>query len=417
MVAALAGTGMLPPVLLKAVVNRNWRESLKERFGGGDWEDAAAVVQDCVWFHAASVGEVGGVAPLVTAFRQEFAARSVLISTTSTTGKQEALKRGLSEAVCLLTLDQPYFVRRVLDGVNPRLVVISETELWPNLFFALSKRDIPVALVNGRISDYSFPRYRKIRSLIAPALSLLHLACVQTELDAERFAALGVPEERIVVTGSTKYDHSVQAVSEEDKAQLAISFGVSREQPCFVAGSVREHEDEIVIKAFVAARKQMPELQMIIAPRHPERFEQVASLLGRADLRFQRRSADSKSDTGVLLLDTLGELKKAYSLASFAFVGGSLVDIGGHNPLEPAAYQVPVIVGPHTSNVRDAIWSLRQSKAVFEVDGIEDLEATLIKLARDKDLRTESGQGAYTVWQSNLGATERIMAHLRPFIG
>ncbi len=414
--AAMAATSLLPLAVAKACIDANWRASLAERFGGAAWQGVDCSVCERVWFHGASVGEVGGMLPVVEQFKQIYPQTPLLISTTSGTGKSRAIDARAAEAVCLLPFDHPYFVRRAIARVNPRLVVISETELWPNLMFALHERRIPVVIINGRISDYSFPRYRRLRALISPVLRAVSRVLVQTGLDRERFIELGARAECVEVVGSTKYDRKVPELADAELASLAQSFGISRAKPVFVAGSVREAEDAAVIEAYCAAKTAVPGLQAIIAPRHPERFAETAQLLAAHNIDFNRRSMPCSEVKPVLLLDSLGELVQAYALASFVFVGATLVDIGGHNPLEPAAYSKPVIFGPYTGNVRDAVGALLERGGGFEVRAAPQLAQMIVRLCRDEQLCRQSGEAAQSVWRENIGATSRVIKELGHYL-
>ena len=402
-------TGVLPPYVLKACIDSNWRAGLNERFGSGAWSGIDSSAHS-IWFHAASVGEVSGLSPVLEKLRQKHPNEHFVLSTTSATGRREALERRLSDVVSLLPFDHPWIVSRVLGQVNPKLVVITETEIWPNLLFALQGRSIPAVIINGRISDYTFPRYQKLKTLLQPMWEAFEMVLAQTEIDSQRYAALGMPQEKIQVVGSTKYDRRPLELSDQDLSQLWISYGLEQEKPCLVAGSVRAKEDQMVIEAYTRARKSLPDLQLLIAARHPERFSKVAELLEHAELPFNRRSSgDAVEKKPVLLLDTLGELSQAYAIATAAFVGGSLVDIGGHNPLEPAAFRTPVIVGPYTATVRDAVASMKNLGGLREVDSSAGLAAAIEELISNQEACSAAGHAAYLAWQKNLGATERVL--------
>jgi 3-deoxy-D-manno-octulosonic-acid transferase len=410
---AAAATALLPVALGRACFDVPWRASLAERFGGGDWNTVPEDFSSCLWIHAASVGEVTGVAPVLDLLRKKYPAEKILVSTTSLTGKEKARETKLADMVCLLPFDHPWFVRRVLQRIKPKLFLVSETELWPNLLFQLASNKVPVVVINGRISDYSFPKYQYLGCVVRPMLSTITGVLAQTELDRQRFVGLGMNPARVYVVGSTKYDRIVPSLNEEELQEFARDLGLSLAQPCFVAGSVRQGEDEEVIKAYTEALRDVPALQMIIAPRHPERFEEVAKLLNAYGLRYNRRSqGQAEQNKAVLLLDTLGELTKVYALASFVFVGGTLVNIGGHNPLEAAAYSKAVIVGPYTTNVREAIVALREEKGVSEVTCAQDLAEVLVKLTSEIELCLRMGKNAHHVWGRNIGATQRVMGHL-----
>lgn len=404
----------LPYLFGKAATQATFRASIPERKGLGDWENLHFPSEKTVWLHGASVGEIGGVLPILQALQAERPELSYLVTTTSLTGKAEVGKRMPNIPVALLPLDYPRAIRRVLDRVNPALVVISETEIWPNLLLELKRRDIPVLLVNGRISDFSFPKYSKIRALLSPLLAIFSKVLVQTHLDAERFVSLGTPRENVFVCGSTKYSQSSEQIpTEEERKGIAADLGIRLDCPTFVAGSVRPGEESIIIDAYREARIQYPDLQLVIAPRHLERTAAIAGLLSEAELPFQKRSERGLNGgigaPSVLLLDTLGELRNAYAIASMAFVGGSLVDLGGHNPLEPAAFAVPVIFGPYDRNVRDALWQLKQAGGVTVVHNDEELIRCLKNLLHHESLRVQQGEAAKRVAEQNSRALTQVL--------
>lgn len=405
--------------MLRGFVDASWRGTLLERLGYGNWtyvtQDNGGV--DRIWIHAASVGELNGLISVVDGIEDDFPEVATFISTTSVTGKHEVVSRKLSEISCLLPFDHPWIVSRVISRLRPKIFVVTETELWPSLLFALHQQRIPILLVNGRLSDFSFPMYYRLRAFTKPVMETFSRLLVQTELDAERFVALGAPVEAVEVAGSTKYDQDTPHYSARELDSLANGLGLNREFPCFVAGSVRPQEDASVIAAYLSAREVVKNLQMIIAPRHPERFEEVAGLLARYKIDFHRRSDGlATKKVPVVLLDNMGELRRIYSLATFSFVGGTLVNYGGHNPLEPASYKSPVILGPHSSNYRDAVQQLRRAGGMLQVESSDELSGLLIKLSENELFRRSNGEIAYRIWRGNLGATSRVRKWLRYFV-
>lgn len=400
---------LLPLYLLFSLTRSKLRQDLGERLGGGAWRNAEMNQPD-VLIHAASVGEVNGIQALLAKLKEEHPEYSVVISTTSLTGRARARELLGTNKAALFTLDHPLIQRQLLKRLRPKQVIISETELWPCYLLALQAYRIPVVLINARISDYSFPNYSKFRFLLKPLLNTFSLILSQSRLDGERFEALGAEPERVRVLGSTKYDREVLQFTPEQRLEFAQELGVETEKLCFVAGSVRPGEDGVVIDAYIRAKSEVPELQLILTPRHPERFDACAKLLEERGLEYHRRSAgQAERATGVVLLDTLGELQAVYSLASFSFVGATLVDIGGHNPLEPAAYSAPVLLGPYYSTVRDAVATLEQANAVRIVqDGAELYEAIRFYCQNEQE-RKAAGERAKEAWKRNLGATQGVL--------
>ena len=275
---------------------------------------------------------------------------------------------------------------------------------------------IPIVLANGRISDASYPWYLRLKKFFATVLSCTDLILVQSNQDKIRYQSLAPQHERILVLGSTKFDDVSASISQEKKQSFVRELGFDEGKPIFVAGSVREREDAQVLDAYLRVISQVPELQLLLAPRHPERFEIVAGLLAERKIEFVRRSQQGSERSGVVLLDSLGELKQAYAIAEVAFVGGTLVPIGGHNPFEPAQFSVPVIVGPFTENYRACLEALRQEKAVFEVSDVNELVKAMVLLLQDKALAKRTGSAARKVWQQSLGASERVSSHLLPYL-
>lgn len=418
--SAIVSHALLPLVTSRALFDKSWRHSLPERLGGGGWStiSRASSSEPCIWFHAASVGEVGGLAPVVAELgnRVPELAQRMMISTTSLTGREEALRRGLSgDPPCLLPLDNPYVVRRVLRRATPKIFVAAETEIWPNLFFELHRCSVPIAIINGRISDFSFSRYRRFKHYFKAVLGLVSRVLVQTELDRDRFLELGAISDTVQVVGSTKYDLGLPGVT--DRKVVAHSFGLDPDRPVFVAGSVRESEESDVINGYLAARSAVPALQFVIAPRHPQRFDYVARFLAELDVPFSRRSQSRGIMHSVVLLDTIGELRAAYGVADVAFVGGTLVRVGGHNPLEPAAHACPVVVGPYTNNVRDIISHLRAVGGVVEVGDGTELAKEVISLLTDRERHLKIGVAGRFVAEANSGATARVVDSLVELLG
>jgi len=411
--SSLAATVAMPFVLVRGLFSRRWRQTLPERFGLGNWQDESWLERDVIWFHAASVGEVTGMTPVIREMQRRHPGLFSVVTTTSLSGREEVARRRLAARGMIFPFDHPSIVKKVLSHVRPRLIVVAETELWPNFLFAAKDLGIPIAVVNGRMSEYSFPKYYRLRSLFRPLLRSFKQIMVQSKTDADRFAAVGADETRLVVTGSTKYSNELTASSPDERGNFARLLGVHPNEPCFVAGSVRSGEDEQVIEAYALAKMEVPNLQMVIAPRHPERFDRVAGLLRSYGIDFNARSeGEPERPKDVVLLDTIGELQRAYAVGSFAFVGGSLVDIGGHNPFEPAACRAPIIFGPYRSNVKEIVDELEAKGGLFVVRNSEELVRTIVRLAKSPDECLIRGARAFEVWKKNSGALERVIPQL-----
>lgn len=415
MIWATLSSLALPALFARTMWNQEWRNSIEERCISGGWRDLPKRSSPPIWFHGASLGELTGIVPVLDALRQVHSGIPIHLTTTSMTGRHEARERRLADRVCLLPLDHPVFVRRAVKALAPRLFVVAETELWPNLYAALDDAGIPRVLFNGRISRYSFPNYRRFRGLFRPLVANFAAILAQTQKDAERFEALGAPHDRIQVVGSTKYSRAPERL-QGGQAEVRQRFGIGPDGIWFVAGSVRPGEEEEVIAAYLLARKTLPLLRLLIAPRHSERFDPVAEMLRAAGIQFARRSRGAAGPAvQAILLDTVGELGMAYGLATVAFVGGTLVDIGGHNPMEPASLGVPVLVGPYVDNIADAVEELGEGGGLFVVDSRDELARKVLEIAGSPEIRARMGKGAYDVWERNSHAVERVLPVLEHF--
>ncbi len=372
-----------------------------------------------LWVHAVSVGEVLAVSRLVGELDRAFPELRLLISTTTRTGQNLARERFGPERVFYCPLDLPWAVRAYLRALQPRMLILAETEFWPNLLSGCFHRRIPVAAVNARISDRSWPRYLHLRRLWQPFLSRLARVLAQSEIDAERLCALGCAADRVTVAGNLKFDVRVAQETEATRLLRACSEGLR----FVVAGSTLEGEEAALLEAWprvlAADQNCVLDLVLVLAPRHPERFATVAALLERSRFPWQRRSelsAESKLRSGqIILLDTIGELASVYSLASVAFVGGSLVAAGGHNPLEPAQFAVPVVMGPYYVNFRAIVEDLRAHDALL-IAAKDKLAATLIDLLHNRSAAEGMGTRAKQVFDQQAGATARCVEALREIL-
>ena len=415
LLAGLAAT--LPWWMWRTWTTEKYREGLRARMGQVPPRlRSIAAAKPVLWLHAVSVGEVLAVSRLVQELETALPAMRVLVSTTTRTGQKLARERFGDDRVFYCPLDLPWAVRAYLDALRPRVLVLAETEFWPNVLSGCFARAIPVAVVNARISDRSWPRYRKARWFWQPLLSRLSVALAQSETDAERLRAMGCVSARVQVSGNLKFD--VKATEEADATRLLRSLGVGLEW--LVAGSTLDGEEEELLEVWPRIGAQNPQLAMVIAPRHPERFAAVAALLARSGVRWVRRSelsaASQQIQAGtIVLLDTIGELASLYSLAIVAFVGGSLVAAGGHNPLEPAQFAVPIVMGPHYANFRAITDDLRSADALcFATPG--ELANALISLMNDREAARTMGARARRVFETQAGATARTVQALLEFM-
>jgi 3-deoxy-D-manno-octulosonic-acid transferase len=373
---------------------------------------------DSLWVHAVSVGEVQAAAPLVRALRSRCAGIPLVLTTTTPTGAQRARSLfGDTVHFSYLPYDLPGSVRRFLDRVRPRLAVILETELWPNLFCECGRRGIPLVLASARVSPRSVTRYRRLPGLIRATLSGNVVVCAQSQADAARFVSIGADPKRTHVTGNIKFEFELPATLADEGARLRSRYAGSR--PVWVAGSTHATEEDVVLDAHAKLIDSGMDAVLVLAPRHPDRFEEVAANLRRRGLEFVRRSRQTAANAGtrVVLADTLGELLAFYAAGDVAFVGGTLVPIGGHNLLEPAALGLPVLAGPNTFNAEDVSRLLLGVGAARQVLDADGLATELARLLRDPDARRIAGERGRAAVEANRGALERVLAAIVPLVG
>lgn len=387
-----------------------YRAGLRERLGRVP-QRLRPATKGGIWIHAVSVGEVLAIGNLVRELQQY----PVFISTTTKTGQEQARSRFGESKSFFLPLDMGFAIRPYLNGLQPRLLVLAETEFWPNLLHLAQKRGVKVAVVNARISDRSFPRYRKFRWFFSRVLENIDLFLAQTEEDARRLAAMGAPPERIQVSGNLKFDIRPAANSAiVSDLRQALPQG----PPVIICGSTTEGEEEILLQSFKDVVRQHPSAVMVLAPRHPERFDKVANLISQMEVGLVRRSSWSASSPiagGVFLLDSVGELASIYALADVAFVGGSLVPVGGHNILEPAQYGIAVMTGPHTFNFREIVRIFEQGGGLKVVTE-QQLSQELLRLLQYREARALLGARARELFLHNTGATRKTVQALQELL-
>lgn len=399
---------LVSPVLLyRRWVHGKYRDGWGEKLWGRLPERDGSRL--CLWLHAVSVGEVLQLRPLMKLLTAQRPDWDFVITTTTRTGLDVAKKEFAQHTVCYCPLDFSWAVRRAIARLKPSAIVLVELELWPNLILAASGLGIPLALVNGRVSEKSFRGYRRIRPLVARLLRCFDLLAVQNSEYAERLLALGAPSERLQLTGSIKFDGVQLDRSNSKTAELRQFFGLRSDENVFIAGSTQDPEESFAIDTWQSLRNEFPNLRLILVPRHKERFEDVATLVTSRSLTLQRRSNAARSSGDVLLLDTLGELGACWGLADIAFVGGSLTQRGGQNMLEPAAYGAAVLFGPNTWNFRDIVEQLLTRNAARVVRSPNELTAAVRDLLQHPSLAKELGQRAKTFVASQQGAATRTV--------
>lgn len=410
-------TYLVAPVV---IVIEGWRElrspaqrgRLRQRLGFVAPQDSPG----CVWVHAVSVGEVQAATAFVKALEARFPGRPVVITTVTSTGAQRA-RELLGDRVrhCYLPYDLPGSVRRFLDRLQPQVAIVLETEIWPTLYAALGRRDIPLVMASARVTPRSVDRYRRMASLFRETLARGVLIGAQTAGDAERFRAIGAAPERVVVTGNVKFDMEIPQAAIDAGRGLRRALGP---RPVWIAGSTHEGEEAAALEAHAIVRTRHPDALLILVPRHPPRFEAVRGLLRRQGCAFAQRSAGRAPgpEHEVLLVDTLGELQMFYAAADVAFVGGSLVPVGGHSLLEPAVLGLPILSGPHTHNGREIADQLLGSGALAIVRDAGEL-AQRVAGCFDEPARAraDGARGREAVAQSR-GAVGRLVAMVEPLL-
>ncbi len=410
-----------PSILLKMLRRSSYREGWLERLGyyPDSLRSQLQAVQP-VWIHAVSVGEVGAASILANLWTARRPMLPLVVSTVTGTGREVA-RRSLPQAAAVVyfPIDLPMVVHRALATVRPRLILLTETEIWPNFLHACAASKIPVAIINGRLSERSFSRYRLVRPFIRRVLQCVDLFCMQTGDDAKRILALGASPERVHVVGNLKFD----AVRHADTSLLAEQWRqelrIDAQRQILVAGSTHAGEEEVLLQAFRRLRGEFPDLLLILAPRHPERVAQVETAVVAHGMAVVRRSALPQGRNGakeVILLDTVGELSGLYAVGSVSFVGGSLIPRGGQNLLEPALYGCPVLFGPHMENFIEASAYFVERGAAIQVNDAADLTRQLARLLRDQGAREKMGQAAMVALAAHQGACERTATLLERFV-
>ncbi len=370
-----------------------------------------------LWIHAVSVGEAKAATPLVHALRHPYPDLEILLTTTTPTGA-ECVRRHLSDQVlhCYLPYDLPGAVRRFLKRVKPCAAIVLETELWPNLLHGCKRLDIPVILANGRLSPRSMRGYERLPSITRDMLASIAVIAAQSREDADRFVALGADPARVRVTGNLKFDVRLPEGIREQARSLRRSLG--GERPILIAASTHEGEEAILLDVLERLLQEQPAMLLLLAPRHPERFDRVYELCQKRGVKIVRRSerCDCLLETQVFLVDSMGELPLFYAVADVAFVGGSLVGAGGHNPLEPASLGVPVLTGPHVFNFQAIFALLSEARASVTVGTAEQLAAEAAGFLADKARRDKAGERGLQVVENHRGAVDRIMELLRRYL-
>ena len=409
-----------PYFLLRGLVQKRFRKSLPQRMGFFQ----KPPFKRPIWVHAASVGEVFCCLPLLKKIKKVFPHLKIVLTTMTSTGNETA-KTSLLEVdqVLFVPIDHPLFIGRAIDKIQPCLLLIAETELWPNLLRSFGRRGIPIILFNGRVSPKSFRRYLSLRFFFKECLKYFSLLLMQTEEDRMRIVEIGGISQKTRAVGNLKFDQTFPSLTQEVMTDMVKTLGLQEKEKILIAGSTHSGEEEILAQLYKELKKMDPHLVLILAPRHLERLEEVEKILKKESLSYLRKTTLSlgagRSDQGrpdVILLDTMGELMGIYSLGTLVFVGGSLVPIGGHNPLEPLFFRKCVFFGPYMFNFFEISSRLVEAGGAIQVSGKEELSSQLKRFLFDERACHKVGERGYQFLQRHQGATERMLEEIRPFL-
>lgn len=398
--------------VFRSVVNRAYRKNLGQRFGIGYPEIPASI-----WVHAVSVGEVQAALPLIKALKERYPAKRMLVTTVTPTGAAR-VKAAFGDTVehSYIPFEFPFAVKRFFGSVNPSIALIMETEIWPNLYRACGDRDIPLILVSARISPRSVPNYKRLLPLIRKTLSYGIIIAAQSQSDADRFLALGGSPERTSVMGNIKFDVDLpEGVREAGVRLRRESIG---DRPVWIAASTHRGEERQVLDAHRVLLEQHSDLLLILVPRHPERFDDVRRLVEKEGFEVMSRSENRAcaASTHVLLGDTMGEMPLFFAASDIAFIAGSLVPIGGHNLLEPAAQGLPIVTGPYNFNAQEVADLFVKLRACRRVNDWLELAGTVDDLLGSAERRVELGENALALLEQNRGALARLLVLLEPLL-
>lgn len=406
---------ILLPFFLIKLLKGKYREGLIQRFGFLPADIRKRLEgKKIIWVHAVSVGETVAASPLVKELKRQYPGHTILFSTVTDTG-QEMARKIVKEADVYIyfPLDFSFIVRRVLNIVRPELIIIMETELWPNFIRLASQKGIKLVYANGQISDHSFRTYRYLGPYLKDMLKKVEFFCMQSEQDATRIISLGADEKKVYNTGNTKLDQDYTELSPEVRDNYLREFKIQDKDKVLVVGSTHDDEEEQFIDIYQELKEECKDLLMILAPRHIERIPDIEEKYQKAGINTIRRTEiEKRQGESVILLDTIGELGKIYSLADFVFVGGSLVANGGHNILEPAAHGKLIFFGPYMFNFKESTRILLENKAAIQVKDKEELKEKMKAALANYEQFSGYGEMAWNIVQTNKGASRRIIIYI-----
>lgn len=407
----------LPRVVKRWLFEKGYKQRMSESSGKMPKEVREKIEnKDAIWVHAASVGEIVATNPIVNELRKEFPEATIAVSVVTATGYQMA-KQTITNAdgIFYFPLDLNGATKRIINIVKPSIILNVETEIWPNFIRWAKRYDIPMVMVNGRISDKSILKYKKIAFFLKKILRHYSVFCMQSKIDADHIKLMGAEPEKVLILGSTKYDQEYPTVDTVTKHKIIEEYALHDASPVVIAGSTHEGEEEYVFKAFKKVKEKHPKAALILAPRRIARGDDLQMMSEGYGFTTIRRSMMDENHTkkDVIILDTIGELGKLYGMADIVFVGGSLVQTGGHNILEPAAFGKPIVVGPFMFNFKGIYNLLRRNKACLTVHDQEEMNRVFLKLANNAQMRKEYGENAYEIMRQNQGAARRNVEQVK----
>lgn len=407
-----------PYLILRSLRTGRYRQNLRQKFWGWNQSIPKSSTKR-IWLHGVSVGEIHLLRILVKALRQELPEVQLVISSTTDTGLAEAKKIFVDHTVIVFPLDFTWSVRNTLRHIQPDLIVLAESELWPNFLQMASQKNIPVIVVNGRMSPRSARRYQKVARL-ARSILFHHVSrfAMQSSTYAQGLSSLGVSAEKIIVTGNIKYDGVSLDRNNPKTQKLQQELGLDDSHLIWVAGSTHAPEEEICLEVFTRLKIVFPQLKLILVPRSQDRFDEVAGIIEQVGLSYARRSRSQSSRSDVILIDTIGELSAVWGLATVGFTGGSLNQTrGGQSMIEPAGYGVPVVFGPYTFNFKDAVAGLLEVNGAQVIHNADEMETVLKEWLSDIAIRTRIGENAKKFVVAQQGATSKTVREIRNLLG
>ena len=411
----------IPVFIIRLIREQGFGRRLCQSFGFLSRADIEPVARkNCIWLHAASVGEIVAASPIIKEIQHTFPGRPVLISVVTATGYAMA-KRIITgaDSIIFFPLDLPLISYHVVKRIQPSAFLMVETELWPNFLKAARQLSIPVMMVNGRISDKSVGRYRYLSSVLQNMLDTVDKFCMQSTIDAEYIIRLGADPSRVVVTGNTKFDQNYTSVTPEEQHMICQQMGLEDTFPVLLAGSTHKGEEEILLKSLQQIRESFPSAKLVIAPRDIMRVEELHNLAANFGFAAIRRTVliDHPSQNhDIVLLDTIGELGKIYSIGTVVYVGGSLIPHGGHNILEPAAHGKPILVGPHMFNFKDTYALFSKREACITVHDAATLAEKVLYILNNEQVRLHMSRETLDIINENGGAARKSMIYLQEIL-